>query len=272
MGAALVTRFVLFPPRSRPDHLQQVCDAIRAEGGQVVDVGDGVKVWSRPNPNPHPNPHQDTPAILFSHGNSCDMLFASMTTRRIAQITGCVTYGYDYYGYGLSVSPSAVSLCREKPRSVSQQDIYDNMSQVLAHVSALHPRVILVGESLGSAPTCFGAAAAAFSHRVQSVVLLCPFVSVMAVAFRRTRPLPLLDLFNNIEHATNIQCPVFVIHGSRDALIPESHGRELAAAAPRGQFIGVPLASHGDLWDAEVTLDVLRGAVAGGATRILTQE
>ena len=47
--------------------------------------------------------------------------------------------------------------------------------------------------------------------------------------FRYTLP---YDLFPNIDRLPHVTCPVFVIHGTRDEIVPFVHGEELFLAAP----------------------------------------
>ena len=37
------------------------------------------------------------------------------------------------------------------------------------------------------------------------------------------------DVFRNKDHMEEVSCPVYLLHGERDTLIPYSHAEELAA-------------------------------------------
>jgi len=41
-----------------------------------------------------------------------------------------------------------------------------------------------------------------------------------------------IDLFLNSERISSIRCPVVVLHGTRDWVVPCSHGRALHSLAP----------------------------------------
>ena len=52
------------------------------------------------------------------------------------------------------------------------------------------------------------------------------------------------DRFDNIGKMGRVEAPVLVLHGDADAVIPFSHGRALANAAPRGTFVAFPDIGH----------------------------
>jgi pimeloyl-ACP methyl ester carboxylesterase len=45
-------------------------------------------------------------------------------------------------------------------------------------------------------------------------------------------------------HATRLASPLLVVHGQADTSVPADEGRALAAAAPRGRYVGIPGADH----------------------------
>lgn len=58
------------------------------------------------------------------------------------------------------------------------------------------------------------------------------------------------DLFPNIDRIKNTHCPVFVIHGIKDEVVPFWHGEELFIATPvkmRAKPLWVENAGHNDL-------------------------
>lgn len=89
--------------------------------------------------------------------------------------------------------------------------------------------------------------------------------------FARQRLLPsflLYDTFDNADLIKNYPGPTLVLHGRQDAIMPISHGQQVAAA-PQGRLV-VLEADHNDLLDAEgfcpSVAAFLRsaGVVAGG--------
>jgi uncharacterized protein len=54
--------------------------------------------------------------------------------------------------------------------------------------------------------------------------------------------------FDRARAASQLSCPLLVLHGSEDLVSPIEDGREIAAAAPRGTLIEIDGAGHNDLW------------------------
>jgi fermentation-respiration switch protein FrsA (DUF1100 family) len=81
---------------------------------------------------------------------------------------------------------------------------------------------------------------------VGGLVLESAFVST----FRVLTKVPLLpfDRFPNLRHLRQVRCPVLVIHGTEDEVIPVSHGRRLyAIAAEPKESLWVEGAHHNDV-------------------------
>lgn len=81
------------------------------------------------------------------------------------------------------------------------------------------------GRSLGGGPSC---ELAHRQPRLGGLILQCTFTSVMRVILGASRTWTLPgDMFRNGEKLPDIKCPVLVIHGHRDEVIPFSHGKAL---------------------------------------------
>jgi fermentation-respiration switch protein FrsA (DUF1100 family) len=96
-------------------------------------------------------------------------------------------------------------------------------------------RVVYFGESLGAAV----AVRLAVEHPPSALILRSPFASLVLVGQYHYPVLPvrllLRDRFPSIEHAPQIRCPVLVIAGMLDTIIPIEHTRRLyeAIVAPK---------------------------------------
>ena len=103
------------------------------------------------------------------------------------------------------------------------------------------------GESLGSAV----ALRLAVEHRPAGLILKSPFTSLADIGRYHypVAPVHLLlrDRFASIENAPRIQCPVLVIAGTRDTVVPIDFTRHLYAAivAPK-TLVELPVADHND--------------------------
>jgi fermentation-respiration switch protein FrsA (DUF1100 family) len=86
-------------------------------------------------------------------------------------------------------------------------------------------RIILYGRSIGSGPSSF----LAEKYDVAGVILHSPIMSALRVVFNLRFTLP-FDKFPNIDRMPHINCPVFIIHGRRDEIVPFYHAEDLYAA------------------------------------------
>jgi len=150
--------------------------------------------------------------ILFSHGNAEDLGYVYPYLQAL-QAHGFAVLAYDYRGYGTSSG-----------RSSERHAYYDSRAVFDYLVNQLHVptnRIIVYGRSLGAAT----ALDLATQHVLAGLIIDTPFVS----AFRVMTVLPILpfDKFNNLKKIKQVQCPVLVIHGMRDRVIPLWHGKKL---------------------------------------------
>jgi fermentation-respiration switch protein FrsA (DUF1100 family) len=149
------------------------------------------------------------------------------------QTLGYSVLMYDYRGYGTSDGSPSVRK--------AYQDI-DSAYRWLVEEKKIDPNTIIVqGRSVGGGPSTWLAA-----HReVGGLVLESTFVST----FRVKTHWPLLpwDRFNNLRHIKQTHCPVLVMHGRNDEVIPFWHSEKLYAAAPEKKMhLWINGAHHND--------------------------
>ncbi len=159
----------------------------------------------------------------------------------------------DYPGYGASAgSPSPAKILAGTDAAV------EALAAKLGVARAdLDGRLAVFGHSLGAAAGLQFAAA----HRVQRIVLVAPFTSMLDMA-RRTVGWPLCHLlhhrFDNRARLAEIAAagapPITIIHGDADEVIPVAMGRELAHAVPGITYHEVPGADHNGIIDQASTL------------------
>lgn len=171
--------------------------------------------------------------VIYSHGNGEDMADCREVYDVIHR-AGFSVLAYDYHGYGTSGgSPTERN---------SYADI-DAAYEYLTGKAGVPPqRIILLGKSIGSGPSADLAA----RRPVAGLILESAFVSAFRVPLR----VPLLpwDKFENLSKLSSVTCPIMVIHGEDDLLIPIWHGRRLYEAAPGPKHcLWVPRAGHNDL-------------------------
>ena len=86
--------------------------------------------------------------------------------------------------------------------------------------------IIAFGRSIGSGPTCY----LAEQYELAGVVLHSGLMSALRVVMNLRWTLP-FDKFPNIDRVKKIDCPVYIIHGRRDEVVPFYHAEEMYAAS-----------------------------------------
>ena len=182
--------------------------------------------------------------ILYSHGNAEDLgqlkpFFEAYRDQ------GYSIFAYDYHGYGTSTG---------RP---NEKNTYRDIMAAFRHLveeRAVKPEHIIAhGRSIGSGPAAY----LAQQQPIGGLILEGAFTSAYR-AITRIRLAP-FDKFENIERITEVDCPVLVIHGLKDEIVPAWHGKQLFAAAEQPKFNlwveraghdNIPLAAGNAYWDA----------------------
>ncbi len=173
--------------------------------------------------------------IIYSHGNAEDLGHILPLLKSFHQ-KGFSVFAYDYPGYGLSEGKA------------TEKSTYDAINAVYEFVTEdlkiPQHSVILYGRSLGGGPTVDLAA----REIIGGVILESTFVSAFRVMTHRTL-LP-WDKFNNIDKINEIDCPLLVIHGTEDSIVPFWHAHALfnKAKTPKQNF-WIEGAGHNNIFD-----------------------
>lgn len=121
----------------------------------------------------------------------------------------------------------------------SEENCYADITAAydyLTEVRGIAPEnIILYGRSLGSGPSCYLAMKTAQegpSKSVGGLILHAPFLSIYRVVID-TKCTLLGDKFPNIDYAPHVRCPVFLIHGTKDSIVPFSHSEQLYEQFPK---------------------------------------
>lgn len=180
--------------------------------------------------------HPTSPyTILYFHGNAEDIGDARPQLEGFYRL-GFSVFAFDYRGYGLSGGHPA------------EQKVYDDTETVVAYLrdqlNVAPSRLVAYGRSLGGGP----ATAFVGRHPAAGLILEGCFTSAFRVVTRWTL-LP-WDRFNNLARMKGVRCPVLVVHGTADRVVPFWHGRRLFEALPgQKEFFPVEGAGHNDLID-----------------------
>ena len=165
------------------------------------------------------NPSPDAITILFSHGNAEDLGMIYDWFREVARVLNVNVMSYDYTGYGLSDGEPA-----EERVYADVEAAFDYLTEV---VNLRPNQIVLYGRSLGGGPSTYMAQKMSKAGTpVRGIVLQSPFLSVLRVAFH-FRFSMIGDKFCNIDRMADITCPVFLIHGTNDEVVPFWNGQEL---------------------------------------------
>lgn len=198
-----------------------------------IRTADGAKISAMYFPNA-----EAKFTILYSHGNAEDIgdrrgLFETFNRN------GFSVFAYDYHGYGTSEGkPSEKNAYR---------DVEAAYNYLVGELKTPPDRIIALGRSVGGGAATYIAS----REKIAGLILESSFIT----AFRVVTYLPLLpfDKFRNIAKIKNVRCPVLVIHGKADRIVPFWHGEKLFAAANEPKFkLWVDGAGHNDLvWVAD---------------------
>jgi fermentation-respiration switch protein FrsA (DUF1100 family) len=162
--------------------------------------------------------------VLYSHGNAEDLIDVQDKLRMLSQELEVNVLGYDYQSYGLTQGECDEAACFRAVRACFAH---------LLQVGADPDSIVLMGRSLGSGPTV---ELAMREPGIAGVVLQSPLLSVLRTALSaslaRASWLRKADLFENAEKISAVSCPVFVLHGTDDRIVPHEHGVEIGRLAP----------------------------------------
>jgi len=162
--------------------------------------------------------------LLFSHGNAEDLGMMYNRMKEMARVLCVNIMAYDYTGYGKSTGKPCEKKC------------YENIEVIyryLVDIRNIPPeQIVLYGRSLGSGPACYLAAKTANEGRsIAGVILHSPFLSIFRVVVDCGFTM-VGDMFRNIDRVSQICCPVLLIHGTQDEVVPFWHSQELLNALP----------------------------------------
>ena len=173
-----------------------------------VDIGtNGVKIAAVVL-----GPERGKKAILRCHGNAEDMMGTLWALGGLAS-QGFTVASVDYPGYGLSDG------------SPDEKGCYRNVHRLydwLVETRGFKPEDIIVdGFSIGTGP----ATELASTKPVGGLILEAAFLSAPR-AVTRVRLLP-IDPFPNLKRIADVKCPLLMIHGTADRVVPYSQGKAL---------------------------------------------
>lgn len=200
------------------------------------------------------------PLLVFFHGNGENLATLAMSgtldalLRLRAHVMVVEFPGYDQRG----TSASEASLTRAGTAAATW-------------FQAQHPNcpLILAGWSLGAGVAV--ACAPRLPFAPQRLILLSPWTSLRDVAAahfpRFLVALVLRERYPSKETAAQIHCPVLIIHGEEDLVIPFSQGEILSRCFPgEVSFVPVPDGGHNDILSRPMVWNAIASFVQTGGS------
>jgi fermentation-respiration switch protein FrsA (DUF1100 family) len=178
--------------------------------------------------------------VLLCHGNAGNVADRLLHARLLTD-AGLDVFLFDYRGYGRSTG--------RPDEEGTYRDARAARSALLALEGVDPARTFYLGESLG------GAVALALAREAppRGLILVSTFTSVRDMARLHYPIIPAFlvpDAYPSLERVRGLECPLLVLHGDRDEIVPVHQGRALFAAAPEPKRLHVfPGAGHNDLVD-----------------------
>jgi pimeloyl-ACP methyl ester carboxylesterase len=163
------------------------------------------------------------PGALYFGGRSEEVSWVARDAGKL--FPGMTVLAVNYRGYGDSQGdPTEIELV---------EDGCTLFDWLAGHGRVDPQRIAVVGRSLGSGV----AIQVAKERAAHSVVLITPYDSVLAIAKRRFRAMPveymLRHRFESVKYAPSLKAPTYVLRAERDDVIPHSHTDQLVAKLAR---------------------------------------
>ncbi len=159
------------------------------------------------------------PAVLYFGGRSEEVSWVVRDAGKL--FPNMTVLAMNYRGYGDSHGdPAEIHMIED---GCALFDWLSKRGQVDAR------RIAVVGRSLGS-----GVAVQIAKERpVHSVALITPYDSILAIAKRKFRAMPIEYLlrhrFESIKYAPSLKAPTYVLRAAQDDVVPHSHTDQLVA-------------------------------------------
>jgi fermentation-respiration switch protein FrsA (DUF1100 family) len=153
--------------------------------------------------------------VVYSHGNSSDLLnslsFISKFAKQFPKFDYLV---YDYTGYGQS-----------KKTNITESTICEDLELLISSIRVPDDEIILWGFSLGTFPTV----KVASKRNFKGVILQSPLASVYSLFTEELTPYSSFsnDCFNLVDHISDINSFLVIIHSKQDEVIPFTHSKAL---------------------------------------------
>lgn len=211
-------RKLVFKPATLPEVVKPRSSGHKTRG-VVLRGADGTRLAGWLMTPEGPGPH---PAVVYFGGRSEEVSWVARDAGRM--FPGMAVLAVNYRGYGGSHGQPGEALLVDDGRMLFDW---------LAGREQVDPaRIALVGRSLGSGV----AVQVAQARRAHSMVLITPYDSILAIAKKRFRVVPvhvvLRHRFESVRHAQGLNTPTLVLRAESDTIVPPAHTDRLVATLP----------------------------------------
>jgi len=169
--------------------------------------------------------------LLYFHGNAEDIGQTCGLLETLNKYLNVHTLAMEYPSYGIY------------PGKPNEGRIIEDCTNVFDYLTLKanwkSTNIILAGRSIGSGPSIYLA-----SHRDPcALLLISAYTSVKAAAKNiagSVLQVLVKDRFKNKKLMDNVTCPVFLLHGMKDTIVPYSHAQELLTACKGPCLLSMP--------------------------------
>ena len=163
------------------------------------------------------SPKGSSKTIIFFHGNAEDLGLAYELLNHLRVTLQIHVIGVEYPGYGIYEG------------KCTEERVYEDAYIVFTFLISTGIEasdIIAFGRSIGSGPACYLAA----EVHLAALLLMSAYTSIRAAVKCIAGSIAqyfVKDRFRNIDHIAKVTCPVFLLHGQKDSMIPFDHSQDL---------------------------------------------
>lgn len=178
--------------------------------------------------------------ILYFHGNAGDLSRWGKITEFFVEKQYDVLV-MDYRTYGKSIG------------KLSEEAIYKDAQYCYDYLLKRYSEneITLYGRSLGTGIASYLAS----KNNAKHLILETPYYSILDVAKHRFPMFPVKQLlkyrFPTFQYLPKVKCPITIIHGTEDSVVPFSSGKKLSELKVDIDFITVEGGGHNNLIEFE---------------------
>jgi uncharacterized protein len=194
--------------------------------------------------------------VFYLHGNSGNLRKWFVGLDAFRELNFDVVM-MDYRGYGRSTG-----------RIESELQLHADVQAVWNQIAQQYEgkRIVISGQSLGTGLAAhLSAQLCSAGFPPDLLLLISAYSSMHAVADQHYPWVPSRVLrypLRTVDHAGKLNCPVMLVHGDQDELIPHHHSEAIRAVLPQCQLVLLEGAGHSDVHEHPSFREHLSSALA----------